>query len=150
MDFVIREGIDSELLLKDWRWLVPDAKEVVLVNPFGDMVLLMNGQYWFLFTASAKLEHIANTKVELEAALCDRADELLGTSLVEGLVNQGLGIEPGQCISFYPPIVLGGQYKAENARAIPAWDLISFLGDLNRQLKDVPAGTKVKIELMNR
>ena len=148
MDFVIREGIDSELFLKDWRWLVPNASEVVLINPFGDMVLLIDGRYWFLFTASAKLEHIADTKPQLEEVLRNREEELLASSVVNDLVVQGFAIKPGECISFYPPIVLGGQYKIENARAIPAWDLVGFLGDLNRQLKDVPSGAKVKIEVI--
>jgi hypothetical protein len=148
MDFVIRDGIDSELFLKEWRWLVPAAREVVLVSPFGDMILLMDGQYWFLFTASAKLEHIADSKAELENVLRTRGDDLLLTPLVKRFVEDGLAIEPGQCISFYPPIVAGGQYKLENARAIPAWDLIGFLGDLNRQIKDLPDGSNIRIKVV--
>jgi hypothetical protein len=147
MDFVIRTGIDSDKFLREWRWLVPTA-QVVLVTPLGDMILYIDGEYWFLDCSAAKLEQIAPTKQELETVLERRADELLATSLVERFVEQGFEMMPGKCISFYPPIVLQGEYRVENARAIDAVECVSFLGDVNRQLKDSPDGTRVQLKVM--
>jgi hypothetical protein len=149
MDYVIRKGLDSEKLLREWRWLVPDAKYVVLITPLADLVVLMDGKYWFLDAGSARLEQLASTTDDLEAALLTRSDELLATSLVERFLKGGFQIAPGKCIAFYPPIVLGGQYKLENARAIDAIECVGFLGDLNRQLKDLPDRAQVRLKAVD-
>src|SRR5579859_4532241 len=137
MDFAIREGLDSNILLREWRWFIPTATEVVLVSPLGDMVVVIDGKYWFLDATRLLLEQIACGQQELTEVLNERGDDLLGTSVVRELLAQGFVLPPGKCISFYPPIRFGGKYKAENARAIDATEYIGFLGNLNWQVKDL-------------
>lgn len=135
---------DSDRLLESWRWLISEGK-VSYVTLLGDLVLERHDGFWFLESETAKLEHIASSRSELLRKLEEQENSLLGSALVQQLIDQGLKLGEGQCIGFKTPTILGGPFEIPNVYAADPYERVSFLGDMNEQLKDVPSGTQVRL-----
>ena len=64
------------------------------------------------------------------------------------LAKQNLGpLTDGRCYCLKLPAIIGGTYEPGNFGTITLKELIAFAGDMAEQLKDVPDGAKVKIEI---
>jgi hypothetical protein len=59
----------------------------------------------------------------------------------------GRRTEPGpeQCIALKTPIIFAEGAAADNAYVGSLYEQVSFLGDLNRQLSQLPDGSKVQL-----
>jgi hypothetical protein len=135
---------DSDRLLESWRWLISDGK-VSYVTLLGDLILERQGGFWFLESETARLEHIASSRSELLKKLEQEENLLLGSALVQELADKGLQLADGQCIGFKTPTVLGGTFDISNVYPADAYERVSFLGDMNEQLKEVPDGAQVRL-----
>jgi hypothetical protein len=81
------------------------------------------------------------TKADLE----DKAEEWLMMSLVDQCLAAGLKPRENQCYAYKTPPVLGGSYSIDNVFAMDIAKHYAFLGDIFRQTKDLPDGTRVEI-----
>ncbi|NOH00444.1 MAG: DUF1851 domain-containing protein [Ignavibacteriae bacterium] len=52
-----------------------------------------------------------------------------------------------RCFCLKIPSVLGGEYSSDNIGTIDVHELISFAGDLGRQIKDLPDGTTIRLNV---
>ena len=145
MSSILKNGLDNDRLLQEWRWLIPEG-EVKFVTPLGDLVLQIKAQYWFLDASIGSLEPLAASEDELVAELARRENVVFAKGFVEKMAREGLQLAPGQCIAFKRPIVLGGEYARANAFAVDAYECVGLLGDLNRQIKDLPDQAKVQLK----
>ena len=67
----------------------------------------------------------------------------------EMLAYQKRGLSPGasQCIGFSVPAVFREGGKVETAYVADLYDYVSFLGDLHRQISELPDGSKVQLRV---
>jgi hypothetical protein len=79
----------------------------------------------------------------------ENANEWLMIPLVDKLVAAGIRLKPGHCYGFKTPPVLGGQYAVENVGPLPIWDYLGGYSSIHEQLRDVPAGAQVVLNVVN-
>jgi hypothetical protein len=140
------EGLDTEHLLGDWSWLLSDRYRLLGVTRMGDaFVETGDGKVLFLDTLEGCLKEAANdarTFFELlKAGKLDRA--LFLPDMVALMEARGERLAPGQCYCYHLPPVLGGPLTLDNVRAAFASVHFSVTGQLHRQVKDLPPGTKI-------
>jgi hypothetical protein len=63
--------------------------------------------------------------------------------LIAELKADGKKLETGQVYSYKKPIVLGGDYSPDNFEPTDIEVHFSFAGQIHRQVKDLPPGTKI-------
>lgn len=141
-------GIGSDALLDDWRWLLGDRPFAVFrATAMGDLFLRDEpGQFYFLDMVGGKLRPLASEEPELWAVLSDRSarKELLLTHVVRELQEAGFSLAPGECYSPELPPVVGGDLSPENLKPCDLRVHASILGQLHRQAKDLPHGTRIR------
>jgi len=133
-------------LLSDWRWLVSPAYKPVLMTAFGDLFLRDGGGHiHFLDLMCGEFKQIAETQGEFDRLCEDRERQrswFIGFLLTEVRKLRG-ELTEGQCYSCNIPLSLGGQLKAGNFERIDVQVHYSILGQLQRQTRHLPPGTKI-------
>jgi hypothetical protein len=153
-DYLIdHSGFDWPNLLKDWSWLLPRQVTVWLMNRFGDLFLVFDdGAVHMLEIGGGSLTKVAESRDDFCAKidLDDNANNWLMIPLVDRLVDSGMRLAPGKCYhSKFPPIV-GGDYTLENTAVVDIAEHYGFYGSVHEQLKDVPDGTEVVFNIVNK
>jgi hypothetical protein len=140
-------GIDSDDLLDDWRWLLSESHfKVFRATAMGDLIIQDDGgNFHFLDMLEGKVRPLATSEEELWAKLSDRRLRklIMFTFTVRELQEKGVSLAPGKCYSPDHPPILGGDSSAENLRPCDILVHSSIMGQLHRQVKDLPPGTKI-------
>ncbi|HEV2455911.1 MAG TPA: T6SS immunity protein Tdi1 domain-containing protein [Verrucomicrobiae bacterium] len=134
-------------LLEDWRWLIGDSMRLLLVSAIGDMFLAnQTGEVFWLDSGAGQLQRIASNHEEFQQLRQQpqNADHWFMARLVGDLISGGTRLAPGQCYSYNVPPSLGGQMTASNFKPADLSVHFSILGQIQRQIKDLPPGTKIK------
>ena len=138
--------------MKDsWGWIGIDPAEIISVNAFGNLLIRdVAGRVWRLCPEELACTIVAENEDELTVLLRD--PEFLTDWEMNNLVEMArvkLGPLPqGRRYSLKIPGVLGGKYEEHNLATLLLDEMISFSGDLSRQIKDAPHGTQVKIKFV--
>lgn len=139
-------GIEPKSLLDDWRWLLGDRVfSVWKATALGDLFLkTTDGAIWFLDMMEGKLIAFATDESDYEAKIADRhvRKNVLLSFLVRDLQAQ-VALHAGECYSPDIPPILGGRLKTENLKPTDIGVHASIMGQIHRQVKDLPAGTKI-------
>jgi hypothetical protein len=133
-------------LLSDWRWLVGDSVTLILVSAIGDMFLAdSSGQVLWLDTGTGQLQQIASSADEFQRLRQqpDSVDQWFIPQLVGDLITGGVRLSPGQCYSYKKPPILGGEIQPANFEPMDLAVHFSVLGQIHKQVKDLPTGTKI-------
>jgi hypothetical protein len=150
-DYLIdHSGLEWAQLLSGWEWLLPPEFSVWLMNCFGDLFLILpDGSVHMLDVGCGSFTKLAESRDEFTRIIDedDNADDWLMIPLVERLVEAGVLLEPGQCYSFVTPPIMGGEYSVENTMVVPISEHVGLYGSYHEQLKDVPDGSKVVINV---
>jgi Domain of unknown function (DUF1851) len=145
--FIDVSAISAEDLLRDWRWLIGDQPyELLHGTAFGDLFLRDGtGRVLFLDTMEGTLKPFAPSERDLDIVLGDRLvrRKILMPRVVEELREAGKHLGPGQCYSPDVPPVLGGQLDEENLGPTDVRVHASLMGQVHRQVKHLPHGTKI-------
>jgi hypothetical protein len=139
-----KHGADD--LLRDWRWLLGNSMQLLIVSALGDMFLAdAEGHVHWLDTGSGQLEQVAGSAEEFKRLMQQRenADQWFVPELVGDLMASGMRLAPGQCYSYKKPPVLGGEIELGNFEPTDLSVHFSILGQIHRQVKDLPPGTKI-------
>jgi hypothetical protein len=140
------EGQSAEDLLNEWRWLVGDAMHLFMVSSCGDMFLSdQQGQVFWLDCGTGQLQQIAGSMAEFDNLRQQRqnADQWFMPLLVGDLMAKGMKLGTGECFSYKKPPVLGGQITLSNFEPTDLSVHFSILGQIHKQVKDLPSGTKI-------
>jgi len=138
--------IDTKDMLSEWKWLLDNQKEILLVSSMGDMFLLSNDNavYW-LDTGMAELTFVAETVEEFQTLLNN--EETINNWLLPGLVIQlveaGVTLSEDQVYSFKIPPILGGDFSINNFEPTNMSVHFSILGQIHKQIWDAKDGTKI-------
>ena len=135
-----------DLLLSDWRWLVPPNFTPAVMTAFGDLFLHdHSGRIHFLDLMSGEFKQVAESQEEFDY-LCEdgelRRSWFVGFLLPEVRKLRG-DLTAGQCYSCKIPLSLGGQLEPTNFERTDLQVHYSILGQLHRQTRLLPPGTKI-------
>jgi hypothetical protein len=150
-DYLIdHRGFDWATLFKEWTWLLPSEFTVWLMNRYGDLFLVFEDcSVHMLDIRSGTLEKVATSREDFQKKLVedDNDDYWFMIPLVDQLVQAGIKLDVGQCYSYKKPPVLGGDYTVHNTCVVPIAEHFLFYGSIHNQIKDVPDGSQVVLEI---
>jgi hypothetical protein len=136
----------SDRLVQDWTWLIGTDKTPIMVSSVGDLFLRdsNNSVYW-LNTGDGTLTEVADGIEKFKEKLQDQdvVSDWFMVDLIAALKAEGKKLETGQVYSYKKLIVLGGDYSPENFEPTDIEVHFSFAGQIHRQVKDLPHGTKI-------
>lgn len=139
-----------EALNAEWRWILPEIREVLAVSSMGNVCLVDDLQsYWRICPEELSAEIIARSVSELDSWYADpdsKADWQMSGMVSELIELYG---EPalGECFGLVIPGVLGGKYSSENIRRRSLYDYLRYTGDLAKQVKDLKDGKTIEFNL---
>ena len=142
MDKVINQINES------WSWVIEKPKQVLAINKFGNILVRNESDLIYrICPEELEAEVVAEGKDNYLALIKD--EEFIEDWEFKPLLDeaiQTLGeLEDKQVFCFKTPAILGGEYSIENIGKISFDELISFSGDLAKQIQDVPDGQQVNI-----
>lgn len=136
----------QEDLLSEWRWLLGDAYRIVLISSLGDLFLAdAAGHIHWLDAGAGRLTEIAGSLGEFQQLRQQPANaaEWFIPQLVGDILQRGVRLAPGQCFGYKHPPSLGGQMEPANFEATDLSVHFSILGQISRQVKDLPDGSPI-------
>jgi hypothetical protein len=143
------DGLSVERLLEEWRWLCPGKLRLVAVDAFAD--LFFEGSDCAvnrLDTTIGRFDRIAGS-VEEFVRLTERSEnrkKWFCEDVAIALAEQRFDPAKGKCIAYKTPIAFAGSNgDVSKVYIADLYEYVSFLGDLNFQMKDVPDGGKVRL-----
>lgn len=143
------DTLQVDKLLEQWRWLCPASFELVARNAFGDLFLRdKEGKVNWLDVTGGELKNVADGDREFWEAIESGAIPELAELEADARGFDLLGLSPAQdqCIGFKMPLVFAESKDVlDNAYLANLYECVSFLGDLHRQLRSHPDGTKVEL-----
>jgi hypothetical protein len=145
-------SLDLADLRENWKWLIADMTQVLIISKLGDMFLQGKNEaiYW-LDTGAGLLTQIAGSINEFDSLLKedDNINEWFLPHLIDELEDNGQMLAKNQVYSFVKPPAIGGEYVAGNVKATDISVHFAFTGQIFEQIKDLPNGTKVDIKLVD-
>ena len=143
------DHVDSEMLVKHWRWLIGDNMTPIMVSAIGDIFLRNYDDtiYW-LETGVGELNQVAENPAQFAEMLDDAyiIDEWFLPQLVADLKVKGIELEPGKLYGFKQLPKLGGEYRASNFSLVDITKHFERTGKMLFKLKDLPEGTTVDLD----
>ncbi len=153
-DYLIDQtGIEWPKVLASWSWLLPPKFTLWLVNRFADLFLVLpDGTVHLLDVGVGTLTKLADSRDEFGVKIDEdnNANQWLMIPLVDEMIANGVVLGPGQCYGFKTLPVLAGDYTVENAGPLPVWDCLSAYGSVHEQLQNVPDGSHVVLQVVNK
>ncbi len=141
------DALEFNSLLADWRWLVSESYAPVLMTAFGDLFLRdQSRRIHFLDLMSGELKPVAASEREWQEKCEDQEQRrtwFLGFLFMELKKLHG-DLAENQCFGCKTPLSLGGVLNSSNFEPMDIQVHYSVLGQLHRQTKDLPSGTKVQ------
>ncbi len=147
------DDVDWSEVLSPWSWSLPEEVTIWLMNRYGDLFLIMEGDaVHMLDVGIGTLKQLADSPDDFSDLLGegDNANQWLMIPLVDSLVSSGQTLEPGQCYGYAQLPVFGGEYSVENTIVLPLDEHYSVTGSVHEQIKDVPDGEEVEIEIVTK
>ena len=141
--------IDQNRLTESWDWLIGTDKKPILMSSIGDLFLEdKNGICYWLNVGEGILEKVANDTKEFKTKLEDneQVDEWFLIGLVAKLKESGLELTDKHLYGYKKLPVLGGEYEPENFELTDIEVHFELSGQIQKQIKDLPDGTKVNIK----
>jgi hypothetical protein len=136
----------SDALLNDWRWLVNDDVQLMVVSALGDLFLKdAQGHILWLDAGAARLTQVAGSAEEFKRLMqqMEHADEWFVPQLIGDLIASGKKLAKGQCYSYKVPPMLSGKMELDNFEPTDLLVHCSMLGQIGRQIQNLPPGTKI-------
>ena len=148
---LIRELPQAKDLLAEWRWKIGGGPRTVVLSRSGDaFVAKQDGTVDWLDCGAGTCEQVAGSLDEFWQLLetPTRSRELLLTPVIEEFISRHGPFPPATCLGFTTLPILGGSYALDNRFLISATEHLAGTGDLNRQIRDIPDGTAVRIKIV--
>lgn len=145
------DQLDVTRLLAKWLWLCGQPVTLVARNGFGDMFLRTNDRkILWLNVGGGTLTEIAESELSFEYSLAEPTQRELWFAEGQLAALAGRGLKPNdlQCIGFKTPIIFAESRDVpDNAYVADLYEQVSFLGDLHRQIADVPDGGRIRLKV---
>jgi hypothetical protein len=139
-------GVDLGGLLSEWRWLIDESFEPVVITALGDMFLRAeDGRIFWLSSGWGEFTEVAASGEEFKQLMTqrDNANQWFIPQLVGDILTAGRKLEPGECFGYVTPPVLGGEIEPDNFEPTDLQVHFGILGQIHRQVQDLPPGTPI-------
>lgn len=134
--------------LSKWFPLVAAGARILCTNLFGDAFFVdSSGAVHMLERGAASVEAIASSEEEFREAIIGDSEGWQLRPLADQCRSAGKILGDGQCYAFKMLPVLGGEYIVENVWVAPWREWFDLTADVYEQIKDVPDGTPVRLNL---
>lgn len=136
----------SAALLEDWRWLIGDNVQLVVVSAIGDLFLRnTEGRILWLDVGAARLTQVAESSEEFKRLIqqVEHADEWFVPQLIGDLIVSGKRLSAGQCYSYKMPPMLSGKMELDNFEPTDLQVHCSMFGQIGQKIQHLPPGTKI-------
>jgi hypothetical protein len=150
-NYFLVDHLDVDRLLSEWRWLCPQPMALVARSAFGDLFLRDEaGKIFKLDIAIGQMKEVAKSETEFRdlAPTKEKREQWFAESDELAAIERGLKPSQDQCVAFKTPIMFAGAGTPNNAYVGSLYEQVSFLGDLNRQLSQLPDGSKVQFRVV--
>jgi hypothetical protein len=144
--------LDSDRLLQEWRWLCPHPLKVIARSAFGDLFLEdETGRVHMLDVGLGEFSLIAKSVSDFEeqAATLEMQEHWFAKKDEDSARARGLIPGPGQCIGFSTPLVFAEAGHPNPAYVIDLYENVGFLGNIHRQIADLPDGAKIRLVIQS-
>lgn len=143
------DHLDVERLLAEWRWLCSKPMALIARNAYADVFLRDDsGEVYELDVAVGKLAKVADSETQFRelAATPEKRNEWSAEVDEQTAATRGLKPNANQCIGFSVPLVFAqGGSPNDTPYVVDLYEHVSFLGNLHRQISDVPDGGKGRL-----
>jgi hypothetical protein len=140
----------SSDVLAEWRWLIGGRPIQVGWSSSGDLFFSdPSGRVCRIDTGSGEIGVVAGSLRDFLEAIKDptQAEDVLLLPVVQSYEEKHGKLEEGQCLGFVQSPVFGGAYTAENRQAMSVAEHAASSGEIFRQIRDLPDGTKVRLKV---
>lgn len=139
-----------ESIRKEWAWAIPSPEQLLAVSKFGNVLIAVSdGSVWRICPEELSCCVFASTVVVAQRLMADPEfrEEWELSELVEQAEARH-GVQPlGRCFCLKIPGVLGGRYEIDNVGTTTVSEVVACAGDLARQIKDLPDGTRIQFRV---
>jgi hypothetical protein len=123
---------------------------LVARSAFGDLFLCDEaGKIFKLDITIGQIKEVARSEAEFRDLACTKEKRVQWFAESDELAAIERGLKPSQdqCVAFKTPIIFAEAGTPNNAYVGSLYEQVSFLGDLNRQLSQVPEGSQVQLRI---
>ena len=148
--YFLVDHLDVDRLLSEWRWLCTQPMTLVARSAFGDSFLRDEaGRIFKLDVAIGQINEVAKSETEFRdlAGTKEKREQWFVESDELAAAEHGLKPNQDQCIAFKIPIMFAEAGALDNAYVGSLYEQVSFLGDLHRQIAELPDGSKVQLRI---
>jgi len=145
-------NIDWNKLIVDWIWLIGNDKEPIIISSIGDMFLKdNNGKIYWLNVGEGLLDFVSDNIDDFKSKLKENSqvDEWFMIELVQQIKESGLELVNGKLYGYKKLPAIGGDYIPENFELTDLEVHFSLAGQIHKQIKDLPDGTKVNFKVID-
>jgi hypothetical protein len=149
-DYFLVDHLDVNRLLSEWRWLWPQPVTLVARSAFGDLFLRdETGKVFKLDIAIGQMKKVASSEIEFRelAQTKEKREQWFAEKDELAAIERGVKPNADQCIAFKTPIMFAEAGTPNNVFVCSLYEQVSFLGDLNRQISELPDGSKVQLRI---
>ena len=131
--------------LASWSWLDLRDKQPVMTSLFADVFFVAEDGWWFLDSLEGTLTRHWSTADDCRAEINtdDGQDRFLLGGLAASAHRSGLVLGVDEVYDFKVPPLLGGKFSVDNVTKMDFAVALNIGGQLVRQLKDLPPGTRI-------
>ncbi|MCF6133465.1 T6SS immunity protein Tdi1 domain-containing protein [Flavobacterium wongokense] len=137
---------------ESWKWKNIEAVEIIQTNDFGNVIFKNSEEeYWRICPEEVSCEKLAGNKLEFENLVgqTEFIKDWEMKNLVE-MAKSKLGkLSANQSYCLKMPAPIGGKYEESNLGKIDFSELLSFSGDLARQIENLKDGDEIRFEIKN-
>ena len=143
-------NIDNTEFLESWHWLIGNDKTPILISSIGDVFLEDKSEkvYW-LNVGEGIIEKVAENKADFKSKISNNeiVSEWFLVELVAELKKMGLELSKNKLYGYKKLPILGGLYEPQNFELTDIEVHFELSGQIHKQVKNLPKGTKVNIEI---
>jgi hypothetical protein len=134
-----------------WGWKGIEPIALVETNLFGNVIVrTASGHFWRICPEDLKATQLAASEALFDDVRFapEFVEDWNMTRLVQKAQDSVGELSEGRCYCLKIPSVLGGEYGGSNLATIKLSELLSFSGDLAKQIDGLPEGSKIRLKVV--
>ena len=143
------ENLDSQRILKEWRWLVGDMS-ILSLTKAGDLLLKdSDNKLWFLDVGNGNLKLISNNFSDFFNRKLNEnvIKEILLPLLIDNLESE-YRLKSNEVFSYTLLPIFGGHYDNKNMYPLDIYEHYELCGEIQFKIKYLPDGTTIQMKVI--